>query len=89
MQAGTHMIVSFSRPSLGQTGVGHFSPIGAYNSARSLVLILDVARFKYPPYWVDARLLWDAMAPIDGDTGHPRGYILLQRRLDASPCAAP
>ena len=41
-----HLVVSFDRGSLNQTGVGHFSPIGAYHSDRKLVLVLDVARFK-------------------------------------------
>jgi hypothetical protein len=29
------------------TGDGHFSPIGAYHAENDLVLILDVARFKW------------------------------------------
>ena len=37
---------------LGQTGDGHFSPIGGYDAASDQVLLLDVARFKYPPHWV-------------------------------------
>jgi glutathione gamma-glutamylcysteinyltransferase len=41
-----HLVTSFSRKALGQTGDGHFSPIGAYNANRKMVLILDVARFK-------------------------------------------
>jgi glutathione gamma-glutamylcysteinyltransferase len=39
---------------------GHFSPIGGYHRARDLVLIMDVARFKYPPHWVPLPLLWCA-----------------------------
>lgn len=30
-------------------GDGHFSPLGGYHEGRDLVLILDTARFKYPP----------------------------------------
>ena len=41
-----HIIVSYSRPALEQTGVGHFSPVGGYHPGRNMVLILDVARFK-------------------------------------------
>jgi len=41
------MAVSYSRASLGQTGVGHFSPVGGYTSENGgMALILDVARFK-------------------------------------------
>lgn len=79
-QAGLHMVVSFARPVLQQTGVGHFSPVGGYHAATNQVLVLDVARFKYPSYWVDAELLWRAMAPIDLDTGLPRGYHLLRNQ---------
>jgi len=42
------LAVSYSRASLGQTGSGHFSPAGGYTSENGgMVLILDVARFKY------------------------------------------
>ena len=56
-----------------QTGSGHFSPIGGYHAGRDMVLILDVARFKYPPHWVPLTLLWDAMSTIDNATGQQRG----------------
>jgi glutathione gamma-glutamylcysteinyltransferase len=65
-----YTVVSFSRQTLGQTGDGHFSPIGGYNAEKrtilllgiyvrdiahvqtriGMVLVLDVARFKYPSY---------------------------------------
>lgn len=57
-----------------QTGTGHFSPIGGYHAERDMVLILDVARFKYPPHWVPLSLLWEAMESIDESTGRHRGY---------------
>eukprot|EP00195_Chlamydomonas_chlamydogama_P013755 CAMPEP_0202897002 /NCGR_PEP_ID=MMETSP1392-20130828/5876_1 /ASSEMBLY_ACC=CAM_ASM_000868 /TAXON_ID=225041 /ORGANISM="Chlamydomonas chlamydogama, Strain SAG 11-48b" /LENGTH=434 /DNA_ID=CAMNT_0049582539 /DNA_START=419 /DNA_END=1723 /DNA_ORIENTATION=- len=80
-----HMIVSYSRKVLQQTGDGHFSPIGGYHKGRDLVLILDTARFKYPPHWVPLPLLFEAMAPADPSTGLPRGYLLLscQPQLDS------
>ena len=59
-----------------QTGTGHFSPIGGYNAERDMALILDVARFKYPPHWVPLKLLWEAMDSIDQSTGKRRGYII-------------
>uniref|UniRef100_A0A0A9Z1L9 glutathione gamma-glutamylcysteinyltransferase n=1 Tax=Lygus hesperus TaxID=30085 RepID=A0A0A9Z1L9_LYGHE len=46
------IVASYSRKSLNQTGDGHMSPIGGYHEPSDHVLILDVARFKYPPYWV-------------------------------------
>lgn len=64
------IVVSYSRQALGQTGSGHFSPIGGYHPGRDLVLIMDVARFKYPPHWVTVSLLFEAMKLIDKDTGN-------------------
>lgn len=46
------IIASYSRPVLNQSGAGHFSPIGGYNMRSDMVLIMDVARFKYPPHWL-------------------------------------
>jgi len=72
-----HMVVAFHRKTLGQTGEGHYSPIGAYHAGRDLALVFDVARFKYPSYWCPVSLLWEATAPIDPSTGVSRGYFLL------------
>jgi glutathione gamma-glutamylcysteinyltransferase len=36
---------------MGQTGLGYFSPIAAWNQNKGKVLILDLARFKYPLDW--------------------------------------
>ena len=73
------IIVSDSRPVLNQSGSGHFSPLGAYNSRRDMVLIMDVARFKYPAHWVPLSELFKAMMTIDKDTGLYRGYLILSR----------
>ncbi len=73
-------IASYDRGALDQTGTGHYSPIGGYHAARDLVLVLDVARFKYPPHWVSAERLWRAMQPVDPATGRPRGWMVLRRR---------
>lgn len=75
----THMVVSFSRPDLGQTGVGHFSPVGALArlDGSALILVMDVARFKYPAYWVRVQDMFEAMCPVDPTTSLPRGYLLL------------
>ena len=55
------MILSYSRKVLNQTGSGHFSPAGAYDPTSDMVLIMDVARFKYPPHWVPLSLLYSSM----------------------------
>ncbi len=63
------LVCSYSRAILSQTGDGHFSPIGGYHKGRDMVLIFDVARFKYPPYWVTVDLLWKAMQALVKGTG--------------------
>ena len=68
-QGEQFLVASYSRKVLGQTGDGHFSPVAGYNPDNDLVLILDTARFKYPPHWVPLRLLWQAMQAVDKDTG--------------------
>jgi hypothetical protein len=73
------MAVNYDRRVLNQSGTGHFSPIGAYESTRDLVLILDVARFKYPPHWVPLDNLLNAMRSVDPATKQPRGFIVMEK----------
>lgn len=73
------IILSYGRQVLGQTGSGHFSPVGGYNELEDMVLILDVARFKYPPYWVSVQKVWEAMNTLDTVSGLTRGYMVLWR----------
>ncbi|KAG9069034.1 hypothetical protein KI688_009924 [Linnemannia hyalina] len=77
-----HMVVSFSRKALGQTGDGHFSPIGGYVPEAGMVLVLDTARFKYPSYFVSVEKLWQSLFPVDAETGSSRGYFLLSANPD-------
>ena len=70
-----HLIVSYSRKHFQQTGDGHFSPIGGYSPAHDMALILDTARFKYPPHWVKLNMLYEAMAYEDPAIGKPRGFL--------------
>jgi len=73
----THIIVSYSRRDVNQTGDGHFSPIGGYSAEKDAVLILDTARFKYPPHWLPLESVYNAMASLDPVTRQPRGYMML------------
>ncbi len=79
------VVVAYSRQALGQTGDGHFSPIGGYNAQRDQMLIMDVARFKYSPHWVNTADLFRAMTAIDATTQRPRGWILLRRAPGGRP----
>ncbi|KAF9183740.1 hypothetical protein BGZ51_006498 [Haplosporangium sp. Z 767] len=82
----SHMVLSFSRAALGQTGSGHFSPIGGYHEVEDKVLVLDTARFKYPPFYATVTELWESLLPQDPETGVCRGYFLIsataKQRLD-------
>lgn len=68
-QDRSFIVATYSRKVLQQTGDGHFSPIGGYHPGRDLVLILDTARFKYPPHWVPLTTIWQAMQAVDKATG--------------------
>lgn len=60
--------------------VGHFSPIGAYDAARDLVLMLDVYKKDYEPMWAPLPRLAKAMATLSRKTGEPRGYAVVRRK---------
>lgn len=67
------IMADFDRKVLNQAGSGHFSPIGAYDSKSDSVLILDVAKFKYPPFWVKTSDLLASLKTVDTDSGKSRG----------------
>jgi Phytochelatin synthase len=75
-----YLLVNFSGTTLSDDnqGGGHFSPLAAYNGKADDLLLLDVARYKCPPFWVDTNLLWQAMATMDTSSGRHRGYIVLE-----------
>jgi hypothetical protein len=70
-------IVNYLRKTIGQERGGHISPIAAYNQRTDRFLILDVSRYKYPPVWVKAEDLWQAIRTIDADSGKTRGFVLV------------
>ena len=73
----SRLVVAFDRAVLGQTGTGHYSPIGAYHEQSDMVLVMDVARFKYPPYWVLVETMWRAMRTVDPETHRSRGFFAM------------
>lgn len=81
VETDNHVIVSFGRDRLGQTGIGHFSPVAAVHAEKDLALVLDVARFKYPPYWVKIDELHEAMKGTDPETGMSRGYSVIKKSI--------
>lgn len=79
-RSGRFVIVNYFRPALGQEGGGHHSPLAAYHRDSDRFLILDVARYKYPPVWVTADDLFAAMNTRDPDAPQKtRGYVLVDR----------
>lgn len=74
------VIINFHRDPLNQLGGSHFSPLAAYHEASDRFLVLDVARFRYPPFWVTAEQLFSAMNTVDSVSQQTRGYLLIQAR---------
>ena len=46
------------------------------------MLVLDTARFKYPPFWVDIDVLYNSLDSVDEDSGKKRGFILMSKDPD-------
>ena len=84
--ADAFTVVSYSRQALGQTGDGHFSPIAAYHPPTDSALVLDVARFKYPPHWVGIEELWKALHPPDPVTRRPRAFFTVRPQAICPDC---
>lgn len=72
------VLVNYLRMAIGQERGGHISPLAAYDAKGDRFLILDVARYKYPPVWVGAADLFDAMNTRDADNqNRTRGFVLI------------
>jgi hypothetical protein len=73
-----YVIVNYLRRAVGQERGGHISPVAAYDAATDRFLILDVARYKYPPVWVTAADLFAAMNTPDADNDNrTRGFVVI------------
>lgn len=80
------VVVNYLRKALGQERGGHISPLAAYDPKADRFLILDVARYKYPPVWVTASDLFDAMNTTDFDNENKtRGYVLIANGPPSPP----
>jgi len=73
------VLINYDRQALHQKGGGHISPVAAYHAESDQVLILDVARYRYPTVWVPLRDLWQALRSIDTSSGKSRGMLLISR----------
>lgn len=75
------VLVNYLRAGVGQESGGHHSPLAAYHGGSDRFLILDTARYKYPPVWVRADDLFAAMNTRDASVPtKTRGYVLVSRK---------
>jgi hypothetical protein len=87
------VIVNFLRSALGEEPkgpieaslAGHYSPLAAYHEGTDRFLMLDVARYKYPPAWIRAADLFAAMRATDFDSGKSRGFLRVSPAKGTAP----
>lgn len=73
------MIANFSQKNFtDDADAGHISPIAAYDAKTKRVLILDVDRDWYEPYWVEERKFIEGMNTKDGEKDDYRGYLVIK-----------
>lgn len=74
------IIVNFCRKYINEKGCGHFSPLAAYNAHADRFLLLDVARYKYPPVWVKTSELYKAISTgLDSVSHKSRGFLIISK----------
>ena len=77
-EPGHFVIVNYLRKAMGEETGGHISPLAAYDAKADRFLILDVARYKYPPVWVKTTDMFGAMNTPDAvNDNKTRGFILV------------
>lgn len=69
------LLVNFYGKTMGTQADGHISPVAAYDSKTDSVLLLDVAGYLNPWYWVPVEHLYMAMHTLDGELH--RGYLIV------------
>jgi Phytochelatin synthase len=79
MSPSSRVLVNFNRAMANQVGEGHFSPIGSYSHAKDAFLIMDVAKYKYPPVWMPTSVLYRALSTVDacGTWDYPYSQVKL------------
>jgi len=77
----SRVLVNYDRSAIGQVGGGHWSPVGSYSEKEDAFLILDVAKYKYPPVWIPTDRLFDGLATYDncGFWNFPNGQDSLSQ----------
>lgn len=73
------ILALYQRKELMQIGGGHWSPIAAYDAASDSFLLMDVARFKYPPVWINADAFLKSMQ-TSSTYGESRGFLIIDNK---------
>lgn len=73
------LVINYTRKAIGQNGDGHISPVGAYDADTDRVLVLDVAKYKYPPVWMTVGDLYKAINTIDSGSNKTRGIVVVSK----------
>lgn len=86
----TYLIANFDRYEFMGEGGGHHSPLGAYCAESDTVLVLDVARYRFKPYWVPVEKMYNATASSNGlaQGGH-RGLARVTAQQGSANLATP
>lgn len=75
------ILVAFDQGTLtGDQPFGHISPLGAYDAQRRRVLMMDVDRSWYVPYWTSDVKLLEAMLKPDRADPDGSGLIRIRKR---------
>jgi hypothetical protein len=69
------LVVNYTLAPILAVGLGHYSPVGAFDAGADRVLVLDTYRQGWEPYWAPCSLLWDAMCTQDAEAGAARGFL--------------
>jgi len=72
------LCINIDRSLYGKKG-GHFSPLAAYDQKTDRFLMMDVARYRYPPVWIKTNDLFKAMDTLDTSSHKTRGFAVVAR----------
>ncbi len=83
----SRVLVNYNRTAVGQSGGGHWSPIGSYSEKLDMFLLLDVAKYKFPPTWIPTERLFEGLATVDrcGEWNYPDGQDFLSQEERIAP----
>jgi hypothetical protein len=84
-QPDNYVLINYRRKDMGQEIGGHISPLAAYHAESDRFLILDVARYKYPPVWVKTEDLWRSLNTLDPVSQESRGFVLVGKPAPSAP----